>query len=611
MAQTNFVPGTTITSEFLNDVQKSEHISYTPAGTGAVATDVQARLRQLDAGQFFAVDSISDLLALPASNRNPSVRYFVKGYRAGTNYGGGEFYWDATSTADNDLCIVFQIPGVAVGRFLRRLDGLLQLVDCGADPTGVLDSSDAINRAHLRLRAVGDSIGGTYLCNSTVRFFQSMFGSVGNTTNRTRFVKGASNVLFVHYPIRKVYADYICDANGFATAFDVNIPGTGIFEGGIKYDLLYNITVQNYTLRGFNFNGPVFGATGINLRSTQNAPDGSQDNSTAFYCAIEDAEGVGTVTTATNAAFTLITPSTYNANNRANNTTFIDARYLRGFRISGAEVACGRIGNFVQADGDIQGAFEYINAHSPVFASCISIGGGTNIQTFREGASAWLSDSNVPFSADPGRHIFRVDGASSLDIPNVTFHNQLGRQSGAAGVVGLVAVASALTGQVKVGQVIEFDLGGGGFAPHVQVANNLHALALRTQGAGSRNNYRSSAQLASAATGPVTFSAFGETRYYVSGKKGQIRASIASVFNGATTRSLEILVSVFSNADVLQRSKLLGTIPAATNTGTRLFFLDANLVILEGEYITVTVNVPTGQAQGSNSLITLQLMLDE
>src|SRR5699024_1387009 len=50
-----------------------------------------------------AVDSIADLLALPEGQRKSDLRYLVKGYYAGSDVGGGEFYWDASadkSTAD-------------------------------------------------------------------------------------------------------------------------------------------------------------------------------------------------------------------------------------------------------------------------------------------------------------------------------------------------------------------------------------------------------------------------------------------------------------------------------------------------------------------------------
>src|SRR5690554_1049481 len=44
-----------------------------------------------------AVDSIADLLALPEGQRKEGLRYLVKGYHAGSDVGGGEFYWSSDS----------------------------------------------------------------------------------------------------------------------------------------------------------------------------------------------------------------------------------------------------------------------------------------------------------------------------------------------------------------------------------------------------------------------------------------------------------------------------------------------------------------------------------
>lgn len=42
-----------------------------------------------------AVDSIADLLELPEGQRKEGLRYLVKGYHAGSDIGGGEFYWES------------------------------------------------------------------------------------------------------------------------------------------------------------------------------------------------------------------------------------------------------------------------------------------------------------------------------------------------------------------------------------------------------------------------------------------------------------------------------------------------------------------------------------
>src|SRR5690554_254901 len=44
-----------------------------------------------------AVDSIADLIALPEGQRKEGLRYLVKGYHAGSDVGGGEFYYDPSA----------------------------------------------------------------------------------------------------------------------------------------------------------------------------------------------------------------------------------------------------------------------------------------------------------------------------------------------------------------------------------------------------------------------------------------------------------------------------------------------------------------------------------
>lgn len=83
----------------------------TPADSGGVATgawrflgDAALRSELADPNKgaamlargVVAVDSIADLLALPEGQRRGDLRYLVKGYHAGSDVGGGEFYWDAS-----------------------------------------------------------------------------------------------------------------------------------------------------------------------------------------------------------------------------------------------------------------------------------------------------------------------------------------------------------------------------------------------------------------------------------------------------------------------------------------------------------------------------------
>src|SRR5690625_817673 len=95
-----------------------EDDSLTPLGDAVLRQqldDINQGAAMLGRG-VVAVDSIADLLSLPAGQRKESLRYLVKEYYAGTGVGGGEFYWDSVSDEDADGCIIF---GEGSGRFLR------------------------------------------------------------------------------------------------------------------------------------------------------------------------------------------------------------------------------------------------------------------------------------------------------------------------------------------------------------------------------------------------------------------------------------------------------------------------------------------------------------
>src|SRR5690554_1984398 len=94
-----------------------------------------------------AVDSIADLLALPAGQRREGLRYLVKGYYAGSDVGGGEFYWDESDEASPNFGTVLSAPGVATGRFRREY---VILTD---RHFGVYDGMDAVE-ARDRIQAL-------------------------------------------------------------------------------------------------------------------------------------------------------------------------------------------------------------------------------------------------------------------------------------------------------------------------------------------------------------------------------------------------------------------------------------------------------------------------
>ena len=91
--------------------------------------------QEINNARVVAVDSIADLLALPAGQRKEGLRYLVKGYHAGSAIGGGEFYWDPESTTPEDGGMVFG-DGLA-GRWLRILTGDTLLLEQFGVKSGV------------------------------------------------------------------------------------------------------------------------------------------------------------------------------------------------------------------------------------------------------------------------------------------------------------------------------------------------------------------------------------------------------------------------------------------------------------------------------------------
>ena len=74
-------------------------------------------------GHVIYVDTIADLQALDTNALADGQQVQVKEYHAGTGVGGGVFYWDISSTVADDGGTIFQVSGVATGRWIRKLNG--------------------------------------------------------------------------------------------------------------------------------------------------------------------------------------------------------------------------------------------------------------------------------------------------------------------------------------------------------------------------------------------------------------------------------------------------------------------------------------------------------
>lgn len=109
-----------------------------------------------------AVDSIADLLALPEGQRKVGLRYLVKGYHAGSDVGGGEFYWSSNVTEPDDGGVVFRVGD---GGFRRIISGEVLSSFWGStskflfvNPTGSNENSGTIDSPLETLQGAFDRL---------------------------------------------------------------------------------------------------------------------------------------------------------------------------------------------------------------------------------------------------------------------------------------------------------------------------------------------------------------------------------------------------------------------------------------------------------------------
>lgn len=147
-------------------MQRLAQIAVDKGWDASFVVDASGKTQQeINDARVVVVDSIADLLALPEGQRKEGLRYLVKGYHAGSDVGGGEFYWDGTmpKSSHNGFTVIdpdavwdgtaqgltafFLSANQGTGCFLLVRQEHYSVDQCGALGDGVTNDAVALNQA--------------------------------------------------------------------------------------------------------------------------------------------------------------------------------------------------------------------------------------------------------------------------------------------------------------------------------------------------------------------------------------------------------------------------------------------------------------------------------
>ncbi len=103
------------------------------------------------------LSTIAQLLALNTAQLRNNDLVYVENYAIDGDGGGGEFVWDSSNTDEEDLGLIFQVSGVATGRWLRTIDQThMNIAWFGAKIDGATDDTTAVQSA---INSASKSVG--------------------------------------------------------------------------------------------------------------------------------------------------------------------------------------------------------------------------------------------------------------------------------------------------------------------------------------------------------------------------------------------------------------------------------------------------------------------
>lgn len=190
---TSFVVGETVLCNALNAGSPGTYSVWEKDSDGATAPDVATGLNT-DGYWYSALTSATKFKQVRQTNctniaalkliegETDGQPMQLKGYYTAGDGGGGEFYWDATSTETDNGGTIIQATGITTGRWKRLYSGDLEPIMFGAKYDGTTDDT----AAHAAAIATGEHVklnsGSTVISETlVVPARQNFYGDGWNT----------------------------------------------------------------------------------------------------------------------------------------------------------------------------------------------------------------------------------------------------------------------------------------------------------------------------------------------------------------------------------------------------------------------------------------------
>ena len=217
---------------------------------------------------------ISNIAELKTRRGTTGFNVSVLGYYSAGDGGGGEFYWDNTSTETDNGGTIIKVTGLTTGRWKRRYSGFLNIKAFGVVEDGITDDSVFIQKAIDSVDSI-EFNNKTYLTTSTISiksdknyyfrdsvFKNNSFTNTATATSLNNYILQGDSLsncnLFGSFLLITDNSGNSCVTNGLFINEGTNINfncsiNIENLNFGILFKKLTNSSV--YEIRGKNING--------------------------------------------------------------------------------------------------------------------------------------------------------------------------------------------------------------------------------------------------------------------------------------------------------------------------------------------------------------------